>query len=329
MFEIAALPAQGPWPTLDPFLFCVHHLDRYPRGKEDFSPVVSLAGRNLGSDFSNKDGFSMYHGETVPGFPRHPHRGFETVTIARSGFIDHSDSLGATARFGTGDGQWMTAGRGIVHSEMFPLVNQTEENPAELFQLWINLPSKSKMAAPHFTMMWDIPVWTSGGVRVQLTAGRLGETTSQVPPPSSWAADPANDVTIWSATLKSGASWTVPASPIGAPRIVYFFVGKDLRIDNQVIPSRSAVVIPDGQSIALHAGDACEVLILGGRPIEEPVAAQGPFVMNTREELVQAFADYRATQFGGWPWTSDAPHHARAKRFAIHADGRKEERTPG
>jgi quercetin 2,3-dioxygenase len=268
----------------------------------------------------------MYHGETVPGFPRHPHRGFETVTIARSGFIDHSDSLGATARFGKGDGQWMTAGRGIVHSEMFPLVNQTEDNPAELFQLWINLPAKRKMAAPHFTMMWDIPEWSANGVRVQVIAGRLAEIAPLAPPPSSWAADPANEVSIWSARLEPGATWTLPASTIGAPRIVYFFIGTELHIDGQVIPPRSAVVIAEGDAVTLQAIDACEVLVLGGRPIEEPVAAHGPFVMNSREELVQAFADYRATQFGGWPWPSDAPHHARANRFAVHADGTKEER---
>jgi redox-sensitive bicupin YhaK (pirin superfamily) len=122
-----------PWPTLDPFLFCVHHLDMYPEGDERMGPKASLAGRNIGSDFAGIDGWRMYHGDVVPGFPRHPHRGFETITIARQGYIDHSDSLGATARFGHGDVQWMTAGRGIVHSEMFPLVKRDGDNPGELF----------------------------------------------------------------------------------------------------------------------------------------------------------------------------------------------------
>jgi quercetin 2,3-dioxygenase len=327
MFEVAPLPAQGPWPTVDPFLFCVHHVDHYPAGREDFSPAVSLVGRTLGSDFSNKDGFSMYHGTTVPGFPRHPHRGFETVTIGRSGLVDHSDSLGATARFGDGDGQWMTAGRGIVHSEMFPLVNRTAANRAELFQLWINLPSKSKMAAPHFTMMWDIPVWEDEGVRVQITAGRIENVVAQPPPPASWASDATRDVTIWSAKLTKGASWTMPASTIGAPRLVYFFLGAGLTVDGQAIPARSAVVIPDGRAVTLVAtSEDLEVLVLGGKPIDEPVASHGPFVMNTRQELVQAFDDYKATEFGGWPWPSDEPHHSLATRFAIHADGTKEER---
>ena len=91
----------GPqWPTMDPFLFCAHHDDAYPAGNAAFGPAVPIEDRQIGSDFSRKDGWSMYHGDTVPGFPGHPHRGFETVTLVRKGLIDHSDSLGAAARFG-------------------------------------------------------------------------------------------------------------------------------------------------------------------------------------------------------------------------------------
>src|SRR5688572_26401617 len=145
---------QSPWATRDPFLFCVHHEDAYPAGNAALGPAASLAGREIGMDFAGIDGWRMYHGDVVPGFPRHPHRGFETITIARSGFIDHSDSLGATARFGEGDVQWMTAGRGIVHSEMFPLLRSDAPNPTELFQIWLNLPHRSKMVDPHFAMLW-------------------------------------------------------------------------------------------------------------------------------------------------------------------------------
>src|SRR5690606_19240042 len=86
-----------PWKTRDPFLFCVHHDDRYPAGNEDFGPATSLEGRRIGSDFAGKDGWRMYHGRVVPGFPAHPHRGFETVTVVRRGLLDHADSLGAAA----------------------------------------------------------------------------------------------------------------------------------------------------------------------------------------------------------------------------------------
>ena len=131
-------PLGFPWRTIDPFLFCAYHDDAYPHGNGQLGPAVSLAGRDIGQDFSRKDGWSMYHGSSVPGFPPHPHRGFETVTIARKGLIDHADSLGAQARFGRGDVQWLTAGKGVVHSEMFPLLKTDEANPLELFQIWIN-----------------------------------------------------------------------------------------------------------------------------------------------------------------------------------------------
>ncbi|MDX1621216.1 MAG: pirin family protein, partial [Nitriliruptorales bacterium] len=133
------------WQTVDPFLFCVHHDDDYPEGDEELGPCAPLTGRNIGMDFSGRDGWSMYHGSLVPGFPQHPHRGFETISFMRRGFMDHSDSLGASARFGRGDVQWMTAGSGIVHAEMFPLLNKDQHNEMELFQIWINLPSTDKM----------------------------------------------------------------------------------------------------------------------------------------------------------------------------------------
>ena len=91
-------------------------------------------GRRIGQDFSGKDGWSAYHGQTVPGFPRHPHRGFETITIVRDGLIDHSDSLGGVARYGAGDVQWLTAGNGICHAEMFPLVETDKPNPTDFFR---------------------------------------------------------------------------------------------------------------------------------------------------------------------------------------------------
>lgn len=188
---LAIQPLGFPWPTIDPFLFCVHHNDAYPRGNAAMGPDASLAGRDMGQDFSRKDGWSMYHGLTVPGFPAHPHRGFETVTITRRGVIDHSDSAGATARYGEGDVQWLTAGHGIVHCEMFPLRQQNADNPLELFQIWLNLPARNKMVVPHFTMLWheDIARQRSTDAQGRTTevacvAGSLGEARG-LPPPAA------------------------------------------------------------------------------------------------------------------------------------------------
>ena len=325
-----------PWETIDPFLFCVYHDDAYPQGNARFGPDASLAGRELGQDFAGKDGWRMYHGLTVPGFPAHPHRGFETVTIVRKGLIDHSDSLGATARFGGGDVQWLTAGRGIVHAEMFPLLDVSAPNPLELFQIWLNLPARNKMADPHFTMLWsqDIPhvrLSDEHGRSTELAciAGHLAHTGAEPlpPPPESWAARAESDLAIWTLKMAPGAQWTLPAAAGPATRrSLYFFKGAGVTIDGREVAEPAAIELQATRSVRLINGaQASEFLLLQGQPIGEPVAQHGPFVMNTQQELVQAFEDYRRTQFGGWPWPDSAPVHGPdRRRFARHANGRIE-----
>ncbi len=333
---VAVAPLRAtPWPTIDPFLFCVHHHDAYPAGDDRMAPAASLAGRNIGSDFEGKDGWRMYHGSVVPGFPAHPHRGFETVTVVRRGFIDHSDSLGATARFGAGDVQWLTAGKGIVHCEMFPLREQGQPNPAELFQIWLNLPAADKMADPHFTMLWQptIPVRrvvddAGRATTIVAVAGDLAGAPPPAPPPRSWAARPDSQVAIATLAFEPGARFTLPAVvDAEVQRVLYFFAGRTLRVNGREVAVRHAIQLEPGAAVELVAGaEACDVLLLQGRPIGEPVAQHGPFVMNSAAEIRQAYADYQRTRFGGWPWPSDDPVHARERtRFARHADGRVED----
>ena len=326
-------PITFPWSAPDPFLFCVHHHDNYPRGNEAMGPAPGVAGRRIGMDFSGKDGWSMYHGEKVPGFPRHPHRGFETITVVRRGAIDHADSLGATARFGDGDAQWMTAGSGIVHAEMFPLQKRDAENHMEFFQIWLNLPQRSKMVPAHFTMMWkdQVPVHRikdAAGRTATITtvAGALNGRSPATPPPDSWASQPESDVALWTIDLEPGTEWTLPAAQPGSQRSLYFYGGESMRIGGHAVPHKHRVILPPDQPAPMVAGPtACQLLLLQGRPLGEPVARHGPFVMNTRAELQQAYDDYHRTGFGGWPWPDDAPVHAREQgRFAIHADGKKE-----
>ena len=329
-------PLGFPWPTLDPFLFCVHHNDAYPQGNATMGPAASLTGRNIGQDFASKDGWSMYHGDTIPGFPSHPHRGFETVTITRQGLIDHSDSLGATARFGGGDVQWLTAGKGIVHCEMFPLVHTDKPNPLELFQIWLNLPARKKMVRPHFTMLWREEInrvlqqdAKGNTTEVACVAGALGEARGLPPPPDSWAAQDESDLAIWTIKMDSGARWTLPAATgKGTRRMLYFFNGTSLQVAGQAVQASSALELRADQTLELVNGSKpAELLMLQGRPINEPVAQYGPFVMNTQAEIQQAFADYQRTAFGGWPWPSSDPVHPREQgRFAKHADGRLETR---
>lgn len=321
------------WETADPFLFCVHHEDFFPKGNEKMGPAVPINDRPLGDDFIVKDGFRMYHGKVVPGFPGHPHRGFETITVVRKGFVDHADSLGAAGRYGDGDVQWMTAGGGVQHSEMFPLLSEEEENPMELFQIWLNLPKKSKMVDPHFKMLWgdSIPKYNHCddnqlNTLVEVIAGELNGHRAPVPPPDSWAADPENHVAVWNIKMDAGARWTMPKTAEGINRTIYYYEGENLRVAGEAIPKyHRATLRPDKDIEFVNGDNEAGILVLQGKPINEPVIQYGPFVMNTKQEIQDAFEEFHRTKFGGWPWPRPDQVHARDKgRFAIHADGRVE-----
>jgi redox-sensitive bicupin YhaK (pirin superfamily) len=325
------VPLGMPWQTLDPFLACMHHDDAYPPGNDQMGPAASLAGHEIGHDFGGVDGWRMYHGDTVPGFPQHPHRGFETVTIVRRGFVDHHDSLGAAGRYGQGDVQWLTAGRGVVHAEMFPLLEGNGPNPLELFQIWLNLPAADKFAEPHFAMLWADTIPRAvfhdvGDTEVRIVAGALGDARAPAPPPHSWAARADTDVAIWTIRMSPGARWTLPATQASVNRVLYLFRGGPLRVAGRAVDGRVGLLLHPPSDVALEAGgEGAELLLLQGRPIGEPVAARGPFVMNTEAQIVQAYADYRRTGFGGWPWPADGPVHRRQEaRFARHPDGHVE-----
>jgi hypothetical protein len=330
---IRTKPLGFTWECKDPFIFCVHHLDNYPPGNDQFGPNAPLDDRNIGQDFTPKDGWRMYHGDTVPGFPVHPHRGFETVTVVLKGVVDHSDSHGAAGRYGNGDVQWMTAGSGLQHAEMFPLINKNKGNPLHLFQIWLNLPKAKKFATPHYKMLWaeDIPVLNKkdkNGKKVEITniAGKIEESSAPEPAPDSWAADPENELGIWIIKMDAGAQWTIPPSVQPVNRILYFHEGTSIKLAGSDISSNTSVELLADEKILLENGkNEAHFLILQGRPISEPVVQHGPFVMNTQNEIHEAFNDYKKTQFGGWPWDRSDPVHVEAKfRFAKFSDGKEQ-----
>ncbi len=323
-----------PWQTQDPFLFCVHHEDFYPKGDKNLAPAVSLEGRNMGNDFQIKDGFRMYHGRTVPGFPAHPHRGFETITVVRKGLVDHADSAGGAGRYGNGDVQWMTAGKGLQHSEMFPLLNQDKDNPFELFQIWINLPKKDKFAEPNFKMLWSEDQakenYTDANgkkTHIEVVAGKIEKDTPS-PAPSSWAADPNNKVAVWNIKIEAGGFFEIPTKEDGVNRNLYFYKGDNITINGKEVDVYKGIELDAAQKTVIRAGDKdAKLLMLQGKPIAEPVVQHGPFVMNTAQEINQAIRDYQMTQFGGWPWDRSDKHHGLSRgRFAKHADGTLEEK---
>ncbi|WP_300682204.1 pirin family protein [Nocardioides sp.] len=321
-----------PWPGVGPFLFAAFHSDAYPRGTAAMGPDADLAGRPLGQDFGNPAGWNMYHGTTVPGFPAHPHRGFETITLVTQGYVDHADSTGASARYGVGDVQWVTAGKGVSHAEMFPLLDTEAENPFELFQVWLNLPAEDKSADPEFVMYWneDIPVLTpadaTGQVSIKVIAGAYGDVVPAAPPQRSWASRPDADVAMWLVELGPSSTVTLPA-PAGAEteRMLYVF-GEDaaLTIDGTPVHAGQGFAPSSVRSLDLSTAEhGARILLLQGRPIGEPVVAYGPFVMNSEADIRQAFEDYRRTEFGGWPWpVTDLVHPRETERFARYGDGR-------
>lgn len=314
----------------DPYLARMYHLDYYPKGNGNMEvSKIELEGRNLGSDFDLNNSWKMYHGRSVPGFPAHPHRGFETITVVLKGYVDHSDSNGATGRYGPGDVQWMTAGSGLQHAEMFPLIHDDKENTLELFQIWLNLPAKYKFAKPSYKMLWaeDIPTVKetndSGRVAtINVIAGSYKGVQSLDPNPDSWANNRANHVGIWTIHLEPGASFTLPPISSTLNRNLYYYEGDSIEIDGREIKSNHSIRLAGNEEVQVINGKKDSyLLLLEGEPINEPVVNYGPFVMNTMEEIHQAYKDFNDTQFGGWPWNRIDPVNPKSMgRFAKYND---------
>ncbi|MEG3193024.1 pirin family protein [Lysobacter sp. D1-1-M9] len=228
----------------------------------------------------------------LAGFPEHPHRGFETVTYMLDGRMRHKDNHGNEGVLVPGSVQWMTAGRGLVHSEM----PEQLEGRMRGFQLWVNLPARDKMTAPRYQEFAPerIPqLQPAEGVRVKLIAGMVGEAQGPI-------AQPATDPVYLDIELAAGARWEHPL-PEGHSVFAYLFEGAAVIGAGEAarpLAAQELAVLGGGPLFEVQAGDAGGRLILvAGRPLREPVARHGPFVMNTRQELMQAFADFQEGRF--------------------------------
>jgi len=222
----------------------------------------------------------------IAGFPAHPHRGFETVTYMLDGRMQHKDSGGNTGDLGPGDVQWMRAARGLVHSEM----PQQSDGRMRGFQLWLNLPAKEKMQPPAYRDIpaREIPEVQTKGVTVRVIAGRLGETAGAV---HGGSTDPQ----YYDVILAPRAVFEAPVAA-GYNAFLYLYEGTAfIGGENRALEHRSAGLLSDGDALRIAAGEeGARVLLLAGRPIGESIVQYGPFVMNTREEIDQAIADYQA-----------------------------------
>ena len=226
----------------------------------------------------------------IAGFPDHPHRGFETVTYMLAGRMRHGDNKGHTGRLEAGSVQWMTAGRGIVHSEM----PEQENGLMQGFQIWVNLPAKDKMTEPRYQEIppRDIPVAAlPGGVTVKVIAGTVGDTTGPI---NGIATEPI----LLDLALPAGGRLALPL-PHGHNAFLYAFEGEAAVGETATRLTRGSIaVLGQGDSVLLTApAGAARVLLAAGRPLNEPVARYGPFVMNTPDQLRQAILDFQAGRF--------------------------------
>ncbi len=263
---ITRRPVPGPGlEQVDPFLFLNHH------GPQTYPP------NNRGLPFGP-----------------HPHRGFETVTFILDGELAHNDSAGGESIIRAGGIQWMTAGSGLIHAELSPAAFKRDGGPMEILQLWVNLPSRLKMTTPDYVGLQaaDIPTFTTdAGVTVEPISG---EWLGVAAPIQSLI-----DVHLAVVRLAAGARFD---APVAAGRNVFLYVVKgQVSVAGTHVPEWNLAALGDGEAVVITAASDAVVLLGHARPIGEPVFSHGPFVMNTREEIVQAIQDYQAGRFGPPP----------------------------
>ncbi|KWS02113.1 Pirin [Lysobacter capsici AZ78] len=228
----------------------------------------------------------------LAGFPEHPHRGFETVTYMLDGRMRHKDNHGNEGVLVPGSVQWMTAGRGLVHSEM----PEQEAGRMRGFQLWVNLPAREKMTEPKYQEFAPdriVQLQPADGVRIKLIAGRIGDVRGPI-------AQPATDPVYLDIALEAGASWEYEL-PEGHNAFAYVYEGGVQIGDGEearAVDAQELAVLSGGNVLKLgDAKQGSRLIVIAGRPLREPVARYGPFVMNTKQEVMQAFVDFQEGKF--------------------------------
>jgi hypothetical protein len=223
----------------------------------------------------------------IAGFPPHPHRGFETITYMLAGRMEHQDNHGNRGVVEAGGVQWMTAGKGIVHSEM----PAQESGLMRGFQFWLNLPAAQKMSEPQWADVSpaDIPLWQGDGVAVKVIAGQFQNSVGVI------QRDATQPMILDVVFHQEAQQWV--DIPVGHDAFVYVYDGR-VSLSGKAVAAANMIVLDNaGEGVILSGSVGTRVLVVSGRPLNEPIAANGPFVMNTQSELKQAFEDYRFGRF--------------------------------
>ena len=322
------------WDTENPFLFVSHHRDDYPEGnRQQAPPYDMIAWRDLGHDYKKHNGFRMYKGKVVPGFPMHAHWGYETFTLAEEGYVDTFDIEGNQSRFGFGDAQWVTASGKYQHSEMYPLVFQDRPNPNNITQIMINLPLEMKGSLNRVNMLWtdaiNRDIFTDGNgkkIEVIVYAGTYDGINTEVPNPDSWAADPDNGVKIVQIRMEEDAEYVLKADSPEINRNLYFVSGSGAEIEGFAADSGNRLKLKSDADIRIKNGKVpSKFWLLDGRPIKQKMSSYGPVVLGDDKSVRAAMNEIRKDEYVVWPWNVvDKVQPTEAPRFIRYSDGREE-----
>ncbi len=318
-------PIDMHWDTEDPFLFASHHEDDYPKGnRQQAPPLHEIAGRNLGRDYEQRMGFRMYHGKVVPGFPMHAHWGYETLTLAEKGLVDHHDNMGISGRFGNGDAQWICASSRYSHNEMYPLSNQEDRNPNDITQIMINLPLELKNRENAVNTVWrgDIPRASGPGWSAKVLCGRFGNASASSPSPETWATE-GHGVRIIRFEMEPGSELTIDPSAESAGRNLYIISGNGVKILGTDVSVDSRVKILTSEEIKINNGDAPTVMwLLEGVPIKQKMSMFGPVCLGDLAQVRAGMDEIRKNEYHEWQWEIvDRTQPLGAERHISYPDG--------
>lgn len=313
------------WDTEDPFIFASHHEDDYPHGnRQQAPPLEEIRGRDLGRDYEMRFGYRMYHGKVVPGFPMHAHWGYETVTLAEKGFVDHHDTEGVQGRFGFGDVQWVSASSRYEHNEMYPLAEQEDRNPNDITQIFVNLPLELKNRENTVTTVWreEIPVVEGDGWTAKVICGSFDGRRTYSPSRNTWA-DGEHGVRIIRFSVEPGSSITIDPARDGASRNLYIITSGSATVLDVDVKGSSRVKILENRDVDVVNGqDQSVIWLLEGVPINQKMSMYGPVCLETLSEVRAGLDEIRRKEYHEWPWQYvDQAQPLGTERYIRYPDG--------